>query len=148
MPMYQSTRPFYVLDCANCNAQICRRGMKYMILPVGNNAEPFVFATDMPDLSAVGVVPIFLKSNNCSCTAQDVVCLFCGSVVGYHWSAPCHQCVALGNGQDCQLWMFLTKAVMANFRYNPHSGQVVMWNDIPQVENDSVNYLGEVECLR
>ncbi|KAI8820957.1 FAM72 protein-domain-containing protein [Fimicolochytrium jonesii] len=88
------------LTCRHCEAVVCRRGMKAILL-ADMNIE--LFSTDVPP-HGVQLVNNDYQTRNCYCRIRDVACLGCGNVIGYHVTQPCEPCMeACNNGH---FWMF------------------------------------------
>ncbi|KAI8906380.1 protein FAM72, partial [Gorgonomyces haynaldii] len=89
-----------ILSCKHCQVEVCRRGMKAILL-ADMNVE--LFSTDAPPFG-VQLVNDDYQTQNCYCRIRDVACLGCGNVVGYHVTQPCSDCMdACNNGH---FWMF------------------------------------------
>jgi hypothetical protein len=60
-----------VLDCKHCQSEVCRRGMKAILL-ADMNVE--LFSTDSPPYG-VQLVNDDYRTRNCFCRIRDVACL-------------------------------------------------------------------------
>jgi hypothetical protein len=60
-----------VLDCKHCDMEVCRRGMKAILL-ADMNVE--LFSTDAPPYG-VQLVNEDYRTRNCFCRIRDVACL-------------------------------------------------------------------------
>ena len=104
-PQFRS-KTVSILDCKHCELEVCRRGMKAILL-ADMNVE--LYSTDSPPYS-VQLVNEDYRTRNCFCRIRDVACLgwyvllTSGNVIGYHVTQPCQPCmVACNNGH---FWMF------------------------------------------
>ncbi|XP_050413191.1 protein FAM72A [Patella vulgata] len=131
----------YNLDCNACGMTLCRRGMRAFLL---SDTKIKLFSTDIPEFGAVEVVPQMLLVEKCACKQQDVACLGCGNVVGYHVALPCRKClVSCNNGH---LWMFESQSVSSIERFDSDDEGFLVWGNLKSVEDDSVFNIEE--CIR
>eukprot|EP00842_Homolaphlyctis_polyrhiza_P004127 jgi/Hompol1/4715/HPOL_003847-RA len=120
-----------VLDCKHCGTEVCRRGMKAILL-ADMNVE--LFSTDSPPYG-VQLVNDDYQTRNCFCRIRDVACLGCGNVIGYHVTQPCEPCMdACNNGH---FWMFHVSEVASHDRIVTESGQPLVWSQIPRADKDN-----------
>merc|ERR1719354_684468 len=93
------------LSCNHCATDICRRGMKAILL---GDTRMELYSTDIPPYMVELVGRDYLTTN-CRCRIRDVACLGCGNVIGYHVTQPCEKCLdSCNNGH---FWMFLSTDV-------------------------------------
>jgi hypothetical protein len=87
-PHFRNKRVHKVF-CKNCNADLCERGMRAILL---GNTNVELFSTDRPP-SGVELVEKDYFAKNCRCRIRDAACLGCGSVCSYHVVHPCEKCL-------------------------------------------------------
>ncbi|KAK7102966.1 hypothetical protein V1264_021115 [Littorina saxatilis] len=103
-----------------------------------------LFSTDSPDFSVVGVIPQIFMTAHCNCKIQNIGCLCCGSVVGYHVLTPCRKCMrSCNNGH---FWMFHSNCVSACGRMNLKDGDYMVWKELPAMTQDDATFA--MECFR
>ncbi|KAJ3107642.1 Protein fam72a [Phlyctochytrium planicorne] len=107
------------LQCKFCVQQICKRGMKAILL-----------ADTRVELYSTDTVPAGIR---------DVACLGCGNlifdlkkVIGYHVTQPCDVCMsACNNGH---FWMFHDDSVTASERMD--GAKALLWSQLPYVDKE------------
>ncbi|KAJ3153431.1 Protein fam72a [Geranomyces michiganensis] len=136
------------LTCRHCDAVVCRRGMKAILL-ADMNIE--LFSTDAPP-HGVSLVNDDYQTRNCFCRIRDVACLGCGNVIGYHVTQrelmvlilPCFQ---YGMGEPCEpcmeacnnghFWMFhISEVAYADRLDTTGTGKALLWAHLPKAETD------------
>ncbi|KAJ3184166.1 Protein fam72a [Geranomyces variabilis] len=119
------------LTCRHCEAVVCRRGMKAILL-ADMNIE--LFSTDAPP-HGVSLVNDDYQTRNCFCRIRDVACLGCGNVIGYHVTQPCEPCMeACNNGH---FWMFhISEVAYADRLDTTGTGKALLWAHLPKAETD------------
>ncbi|KAJ8327423.1 hypothetical protein QVD99_008037 [Batrachochytrium dendrobatidis] len=134
----QSMRPHFrskvvcILNCLHCSSQVCKRGMKAILL-ADTNIE--LFSTDAPPFGVQLVYDDYL-TRNCQCRIRDVACLGCGNVIGYHVTQPCGPCMdACNNGH---FWMFHVTEVNSHERPSGQGSMSLVWSQIPKADKDQV----------
>ncbi|XP_070193662.1 protein FAM72A-like [Littorina saxatilis] len=131
----------YILECKACGEQVCKRGMRAILLA---DTTIELFSTDSPDFSVVGVIPQIFMTAHCNCKIQNIGCLCCGSVVGYHVLTPCRKCMrSCNNGH---FWMFHSNCVSACGRMNLKDGDYMVWKELPAMTQDDATFA--MECFR
>ncbi len=79
-------------------------------------------------------------TDNCRCRINDVACLGCGNVVGYHVTQPCETCLeSCNNGH---FWMFQTDGVVPTERRvgGADGGKVLLWAQLPPADKDVTGF--------
>lgn len=83
-------------------------------------------------------------TENCKCWINDVACLGCGNVVGYHVTQPCDSCLeSCNNGH---FWMFQIEGVTSKERMDSTGVKPLLWAFLPSVEKDQVNLHEDILC--
>jgi len=146
-PSFKS-KPVYELRCLICDALMCARGMKAILL-ADRSVE--LYSTDMPPPSAVQLIGRDYQTNNCHCRIKDVACSICGSVVGYHVILPCRSCLSSCN--NGHFWMYHSNAVDSRERLDTSGGEVLVWSKVPLCSEDETMRSSEdgvrwVKCCR
>ena len=75
-PQFRS-KAVCILDCKHCELEVCRRGMKAILLAdmnVTKSNKVELFSTDAPPYS-VQLVNDDYRTRNCFCRIRDVACL-------------------------------------------------------------------------
>ncbi|KAI9486658.1 MAG: protein FAM72, partial [Benjaminiella poitrasii] len=119
------TKHVYKLLCKHCKAIVCVRGMKAFLLA---DSSVELYSTDRP-FSNICVVGDDYMMHTCHCRVQDVACLECGNVIGYHIVAPCTLC--LGSSNNGHLWMFCAEQCEPVERYDTNQ-KAMHWPNIPK----------------
>eukprot|EP01137_Pigoraptor_chileana_P002120 Opistho-2@40547 len=146
--LFQS-KPVLQLQCGFCESQLCLRGMRAILLA---DVSVELFSTDMPPVRRVDLVGDDFMTKNCLCKIRNFCCLTCGNTMGYHVTKPCMMCLAgCNNGH---FWMFHSDAVRASERFDPRTGTVMFWSQVPCANDDSVGLvvaddtMAKDECCR
>lgn len=121
----------YVLECKTCGSQLCRRGMRAILLA---DTTIQLYSTDEVDFSTIGVIPNTFITAHCYCKIRNIGCLSCGSVVGYHVLVPCKTCMCSCN--NGHYWMFHSSCVVPCGRTSADGQTYMVWKEIPTVEQD------------
>lgn len=120
------------LECRFCQNTVCHRGMKAILLA---DTKVELYSTDMPP-SGVSLVNESYMTENCRCRINDVACLGCGNVVGYHVTQPCETCLdSCNNGH---FWMFQMEGVVSSERMDSTGLKPLLWAFLPPPERDYV----------
>ncbi|KAJ3098560.1 Protein fam72b [Phlyctochytrium bullatum] len=119
------------LFCRHCDALVCTRGMKAILL---GDTRVELYSTDAVP-GEVQMVERDYVTRNCRCRIRDIACLKCGNVIGYHVTQPCDVCLdSCNNGH---FWMFLSDGVSSRERIsNGDASKKLLWAQLPCVEND------------
>ncbi|KAI3639004.1 hypothetical protein MIR68_003502 [Amoeboaphelidium protococcarum] len=132
------------LQCKSCNSVLCQRGMKAILLA---DQKVELYSTDMPPVTNVGTVYQDYCTEKCFCRVQDIACLLCGNIVGYHVAQPCDSCLDASN--NGHFWMFHTGGVEAQERLDK-KGRPLLWAFLPPSHmdpavngHDRYNYSGQ-----
>lgn len=143
-PQERQVRPQFrskivcLINCKHCKTQVCRRGMKAILL-ADMNVE--LFSTDSPPQNVQLVFEDY-RTRNCGCRIRDVACLGCGNVVGYHVTQPCEPCMdACNNGH---FWMFHIAEVSYSDRMI--GSNTLLWAQLPRADRDCE--ASEIEITR
>ncbi|XP_028652516.1 protein FAM72A isoform X1 [Erpetoichthys calabaricus] len=135
-----------LIFCKFCENILCTRGMKAVLL-ADNEVE--LYSTDIPPNSTIDFVSSCYCTESCRCKLKDIACLKCGNIVGYHVVVPCKPCLmSCNNGH---FWMFHTRAVFAINRLDSSGLKLLLWRDLPEIEetgNEELGWLSEEECIR
>ncbi|KAL4227143.1 Protein fam72a [Mactra antiquata] len=133
----------YSLDCLYCYSAVCDRGMKSFLIA---DEQVELYSTDKVDRRMVEVTDESFRTEKCRCQIQNIACLQCGNVVGYHIALPCRPCLeAQNNGH---FWIFYRSATMPYPRLNIEGTDTLVWGDLSQCDKeDSIcdTYWGECE---
>lgn len=132
----------YTLDCQFCLSVVCNRGMKSFLIA---DEKIELYSTDQVDRCLVELTDEKFRTDKCRCQIQNIACLQCGNVVGYHVSMPCRPCLeAQNNGH---YWMFYRSATQPQPRLNAEGTSVLVWGDLVQCNDDSIydSFWGECE---
>lgn len=132
----------YALDCTFCSNSVCERGMKCFLIA---DEKIELYSTDQVDRNLVDLTDEKFRTEKCKCQIQNMACLQCGNVVGYHVSMPCRPCLqAQNNGH---YWMFYRSAIIPCPRLNIEGTDTMVWGDLLQCKEDSIcnTYWGECE---
>ncbi|KAK1347843.1 FAM72-like protein [Hamiltosporidium tvaerminnensis] len=121
----------YVLHCSDCNAVLCKRGMRAMLLA---DINVQLFSTDRP-LDTVQLASRDYFTLSCRCMIRDVACYMCGNIVGYHVSQPCKKC--LNSRNNGHLWIFDMEKIAWRKRCSIQ-GSILRWNVLCpyEIENE------------
>ncbi|KAI7898779.1 FAM72 protein-domain-containing protein [Cokeromyces recurvatus] len=119
-----SIKHVFKLLCQHCKTLVCARGMKAILL-ADKNIE--LYSTDVPSSNICALDKIYLTSS-CHCRIQDVACLECGNIIGYHIVAPCSSC--LNSRNNGHLWMFRSEECKPLKRYDTQRN-FICWSNIP-----------------
>ncbi|XP_071083103.1 protein FAM72A-like [Haliotis cracherodii] len=132
----------YSLDCIFCGSNVCRRGMKAVLLA---DTRTEMYSTDIPEKDAVDLVEGGILTNHCACKINQLACIACGNEIGYTVSRPCRKCLmSCNNGH---FWMYFSSCVNASQRVNRAGEELLLWGDLPSVGED-VSVIFETECFR
>ncbi|XP_025107179.1 protein FAM72A-like [Pomacea canaliculata] len=130
----------YILECKTCGELVCRRAMRAILL-ADNTIS--LFSTDAPDPTAIAAIPDIFITAHCLCKIQNIACLCCGSLVGYHVVTPCEKCMrSCNNGH---FWMFHSSSVSSFGRMNEKDDDYMIWKELPAEEEDD---FPSGECCR
>ena len=127
----------YKLECVHCRTNICSRAMRVILL---SNVKVELFSTDTPE-STVSLVFEDYVTGHCSCKIRDIACLGCVNSLGYHVTQPCVKCLEGKN--NGHFWMFNAENVVASYRVNPLTKQLLCWGTIDQWETEYNNFLNQ-----
>ncbi|KAJ3185359.1 Protein fam72a [Gaertneriomyces sp. JEL0708] len=131
LPQFR-TKVVCELACRHCSSNVCRRGMRAILL-ADMNIE--LFSTDIPP-NGVQLVNDDYHTRNCQCKIRDTACLGCGNIIGYHVTQPCEPCMdACNNGH---FWMFHAEGVIGSERVDL-SGKRLLWASLARAEVDVPN---------
>lgn len=143
-PMYSNFRYKTVcsLKCRQCSQSLCDRGMKAILLA---DTKVELYSTDAPPLSFVQLVFEDYMTDNCRCRIQDMACLGCGGVVGYHVTQPCESCLdSCNNGH---FWMFQVEGVECKERQDASGSKPLLWAFLAPAELDRASMHSRMELL-
>ena len=87
--------PVLTLSCAGCSMVVSERGMQVFL--VADHSS--LFSTDIPSPSVRQGGG--RKIPTCDCTAVDIHCNGCQSIVGYHVLRPCALCGSADHNGHC-----------------------------------------------
>lgn len=133
----------YTLDCTYCSQKVCDRGMKSFLIA---DEKMELYSTDRVDRCLVDLTDEKFRTDKCRCQIQNVACLKCGNVVGYHVSLPCHHCLHSQN--NGHYWMFYRSAVIPYQRMNLNGTALLVWGDLSHYdleESTCDSFWGECE---
>ncbi|NXC31531.1 FA72A protein, partial [Campylorhamphus procurvoides] len=129
-------RSVSVLCCRFCRQVLSSRGMQAVLLAgTGTGTDSTLFSTDIPPSGTVDFIGSCYITQSCRCKLKNIACLKCGNVVGYHVISPCKACLlSCNNGH---FWMFHSQAVIGINRLDPSGVNVLLWGDLPDLEEST-----------
>lgn len=133
----------YKLDCNFCMNEVCYRGMKSFLIA---DEKIELYSTDQVDRGLVELTDEKFRTDKCRCQIQNMACLQCGNVVGYHVSMPCKPCLeAQNNGH---YWMFYKSATRPLPRLNAEGTGIMVWGELLHDSEDGIYDTIWGECER
>ncbi|KAH3881137.1 protein FAM72A-like [Dreissena polymorpha] len=121
----------YLLDCVFCDSRLCERGLKSFLIA---DEKVELFSTDQVDRGLVELTDDRFRTDRCFCQIQDIACLQCGNVVGYHVSMPCRPCLESQN--NGHFWMFYRHSIIPHQRVNSNGTATMIWGDFMHEKED------------